>query len=277
MTRPSLDSLIALALEAGIVIMEVRDGGVEAMDKMDGSPVTIADQRAEALIEAGLAKLAPGVPMIGEEAVSEGRIPALDSAFYLVDPIDGTRDFIAGKTGEFTVNIALIEAGQPVMGVVLAPATGELFAGEVSSGNVGRAIKVKVDGRKGVELEPRAAIQTLSSPPASGPRVVASRHSGGDKATAHFLDKIGPHELVSASSSIKFCKLAEAIADLYPRFGPVNEWDIAAGHAVLKGAGGDLMRLDGVPAYGSRGEDFSVKGFIAFSGAPAKALAQGAL
>jgi 3'(2'),5'-bisphosphate nucleotidase len=269
--------LITLALQAGVVIMEVHDAGVEAIDKLDGSPVTIADHRAEALIEAGLAILAPYVPVIAEEAVAEGRIPTLQDAFFLVDPIDGTRDFVVGKTGEFTVNIALIEHGVPVMGVVLAPATGELFAGEISSHDLGHALKISVDGRTGVELAPRQSIKTQTMPPASGPRVIASRHAGYDAATKRFLAKLGAHERISASSSIKFCRLAEAGADLYPRFGPVNEWDIAAGHAVLRAAGGALMRLDGVDAYGARGADFGVKGFIAYAGDAAKKMAEKAL
>ena len=272
MTRPTLNSLIALALDAGVVIMEVRDGGVEAIDKLDGSPVTIADQRAEALIEEVLARITPAIPVVGEEAVADGRVPECGAAFYLVDPIDGTRDFVAGKTGEFTVNIALIENGAPVMGVVLAPATGELFAGEP-----GRALKVQVDGRKGVELEPRVTLHTQAHAPSEGPRVIASRRSGKDAATDAFLEMLGAHTRIASSSSVKFCRIAEGAADLYPRFGPVNEWDIAAGHAVLRAAGGDLTRLDGVDAYGSRGADFSVKGFIAYSSQATKDLAEEAL
>ncbi len=132
---PKLEDLIDLALAAGREIMAVRTAGFDAQTKLDGSIVTIADQRAEAVIEAGLAKLMPGVPMIGEESFSEGHSPDTGSLFWCVDPLDGTRDFVAGKD-EFTVNIALVENHTPTMGVVLAPASGELFAGEP-----GRALK----------------------------------------------------------------------------------------------------------------------------------------
>ncbi|MGE3142865.1 MAG: 3'(2'),5'-bisphosphate nucleotidase CysQ, partial [Hyphomonadaceae bacterium] len=240
MPRPTLDALIALALEAGREIMAVRDKGVVAMDKADGSPVTIADQRAEEVIEAGLARLAPGVPMLGEEAVAGGRTPQLGEIFFCVDPIDGTRDFIAGETGEFTVNIALVEHGAPVMGVVLAPATGALYAGEP-----GRALKGLADARAARIVEGLAPIAPSRH---EGPwRVIASRHSGKNAATDRFMNALGPHERMNASSSIKFCKLAEGAADLYPRFGDVSEWDTAAGHAVLLAAGGGVMRHSGAP------------------------------
>ncbi|MGE0596370.1 MAG: 3'(2'),5'-bisphosphate nucleotidase CysQ [Hyphomonadaceae bacterium] len=255
--RPPLDALVALALEAGREIMHVRSEGFEALKKGDGSPVTIADQRAEAIIQAGLATLCPGAPMIGEESVAAGIIPECGSFFFSVDPLDGTRDFVAGGD-EFTVNIGLIENGAPTMGVVYAPASGELYAGEP-----GRALK---DG---------AAIAAATSKPQNGWRVVASRHSGKNSATADFLAAIGPHSLCNGSSSIKFCRLAENEADLYPRFGEVNEWDAAAGHAILSAAGGGVMRLDGSPLiYGAPNGDFLVRGFIAFANAEAEAAAR---
>lgn len=269
--RPKLEELIALTLAAGREIMAVREAGFEALSKGDGSPVTIADQRAEALIEAGLAKLLPGVPMIGEESVSDGRIPETGNSFFCVDPLDGTRDFVAG-TAEFTANIALVENGAPVMGVVLAPATGIVYAGEP-----GRALKgvFNPDGSVRTALAPIAA---TSSKPASGWRVVASRHSGKNSATADFVTALGQHELKNASSSIKLCLLAEGEADLYPRFGDVNEWDIGAGHAVLAAAGGDIMMLDGSPIrYGGRNGSFLVHSFIAFANAAAASAARDAV
>lgn len=262
--RPSLDALIALALDAGRAIMDVRAAGFEAIKKGDGSPVTVADQRAEAIIEAGLARLLPGVPMIGEEAVAEGRIPECGARFLCVDPLDGTRDFVAGGD-EFTVNIALIEACTPVMGVVLAPATGNLYAGEP-----GRALK-RIDGAL-------TQIHAARTKPADAWRIVASRHSGKNSATADFIDALGPHALKSASSSIKFCLLAEDSADLYPRFGDVNEWDIAAGHAILLASGGGVMLLDGAPlVYGGRNGSFLVHGFVAYANAGAEAAARAAI
>lgn len=269
--RPQLEDLIQLALAAGREIMAVRAAGFDAMLKGDGSPVTIADQRAEALIEAGLARLAPGVPMIGEESDAEGRSAAPGARFFCVDPLDGTRDFVAGKD-EFTVNIALIEDGAPVMGVVLSPASGEMFAGEP-----GRALKGGFNA-DGAQRAAMAEIRVAQSKPAAGWRVVASRHSGKNTATADFLGALGPHVLKNASSSIKLCRLAEGAADLYPRFGEVNEWDIAAGHAVLRAAGGDLMRLDGAPhRYGGSGGSFLVRGFIAFANAAAASAARDAM
>lgn len=259
---PPLDALVELALEAGREIMRVRGDGFAAMKKGDGSPVTIADQRAEAIIEAGLAKLCPGAPMIGEESVAAGVVPACGPFFFCVDPLDGTRDFVAGGD-EFTVNIGLIERGAPTMGVVYAPASGELFAGEP-----GRAVKG----------EAQTPIVAAAEKPAQGWRVVASRHSGRNAATAAFLAAIGPHTLCNGSSSIKFCRLAENAADLYPRFGEVNEWDAAAGHAVLNAAGGGVMRLDGSPlVYGAPDGDFLVRGFIAYANAAAQAAARDAI
>lgn len=269
--RPKLEELISLALAAGREIMDVREAGFDAMKKGDGSPVTVADQRAEAVIEAGLAKLMPGVPMIGEESFSEGRSPDTGTRFWCVDPLDGTRDFVAGKD-EFTVNIALVENHTPTMGVVLAPASGELFAGEP-----GRALKARYDAH-GAVREALTPIRAAHEKPAEGWRVVASRHSGGNSETADFLTALGETVLKNASSSIKLCRLAEGAADLYPRFGDVNEWDIAAGHAVLRAAGGDLMLLDGSPRrYGGVDGVFLVHSFIAFANAAAASAARKAM
>ena len=268
MQRPDLDDLIALALAAGREIMNVRAGGVSAMEKLDGSIVTLADQRAEAAIEAGLAQLAPGVPMIGEEAVALGRIPECGDAFFCVDPLDGTRGFAKGGD-EFTVNIALVERGAPVMGVVFAPASGELYAGE-RTGEGKSALRAKYDPITQAILETPAPIRTAALSPQW--RIVASDFSGRNERTGAFvkaLDGVTTH----ASSSIKFCRVAEGAADLYPRFGDVSEWDVAAAHAVLLAAGGDIMSLEGQPLhYGLRQGVFIIPGFIAFgSNAAAKA------
>lgn len=261
-----LEDLITLARAAGREIMNVRAAGFDTQRKLDGSPVTIADQRAEAIIEAGLRALAPDVPMIGEEAVAEGRIPACGDRFFCVDPLDGTRGFAKGGD-EFTVNIALIEHGEATMGVVYAPASGELYSGEP-----GRALAGRCDVETGEiigQLTPIAA----GAKPAHW-RLVASEYSGRDAQTAKFAAALQPHALVHASSSIKFCRVAEGAADLYPRFGPVSEWDAAAGHAVLSAAGGGVMRLDGTPLrYGLTQDDFLVHGFIAYASNEAKAAA----
>lgn len=261
-----LDDLIALALAAGREIMAVREAGFETLKKGDGSPVTIADQRAEALIEAGLAKLAPSVPMLGEESVEAGRIPELGARFFCVDPLDGTRGFAKGGNN-FTVNIALIEDGAPRVGVIYAPARGEIYAGEP-----GRALRGHAEGGSLGALEAMRV-----SPPGDVWRIVASDHSGRDKETKRFIAALAG-TTAHASSSIKFCRLAEGEADLYPRFGDVCEWDAAAGHAILNAAGGGVMRLDGAPLrYGEGADDFLIHGFVAYASDAAKTAALAAL
>ncbi len=263
-----LDDLIALALAAGREIMAVREAGFATDSKLDGSPVTIADQRAEALIEAGLARLAPGAPMLGEEAVAAGRIPDLGARFFCVDALDGTRGFAKGGN-EFTVNIAFVEHGAPTHGVVYAPATGELYAGES-----GRAVRAMCDVKTAAynALEP---INAAKAQPVDGWRIVASDYSGRNEKTANFVAALNGR-MTHASSSIKFCRVAEGAADLYPRFGDVSQWDAAAAHAILKAAGGDIVGLDGAPLrYG--GSDFLIRGFVAFASDVARQAALAAL
>lgn len=266
MQSVNLDSLVALALAAGREIMAVRKAGFDTQTKLDGSPVTIADQRAETVIEDGLSALAPEIPMLGEEAVAEGRIPELGARFFCVDPLDGTRGFAKGGD-QFTVNIALVENGAPTMGVVYGPATGELYAGEP-----GRALFARCDIDT---AEPQGPLQPITPKPAQGPwRIVASDYSGRNEETAKFIARLNGVS-THASSSMKFCRLADGAADLYPRFGEVNEWDAAAGHAILSAAGGGVMRLDGAPLrYGGCGGSFLIKGFIAFATPAAAAAAR---
>lgn len=270
MPVPSLDDLISLALAAGREIMAVRDAGFDAQKKLDGSAVTIADQRAEALIEQGLAQLSPGVPMIGEEAVAAGRIPDPGKRFFCVDPLDGTRGFVKGGD-EFTVNIAFVENGAPIVGVVFAPATGEFYAGEP-----GRALFGRFDARTGSSIHALAPIHAQTAPPPRW-RIVASDHSGRNERTTAFIAALHG-EAAHASSSIKFCRIAEGAADLYPRFGEVCEWDAAAGHAVLSAAGGGIMKLDGAPlVYGARDDKFLIRGFIAYASVEAANAARDVL
>ena len=270
MLTPKLDALIDLALAAGREIMIVRAAGFDAQTKLDGSIVTIADQRAEAIIEKGLAEIAPGVPMIGEEAVADGRIPQCGELFWCVDPLDGTRGFAKGGD-EFTVNIALVQNGVPTHGVVYAPATGELYAGEP-----GAAFAARCDIATATPNAPLTSIRAQASKPTQW-RIVASETSGRDARTGTFvaaLDGAVKH----ASSSIKFCLVAAGEADLYPRFGDVCEWDAAAGHAILRAAGGEIMRLDGAQLkYGDRDGKFLVHGFVAYANEEAKAAASAAM
>ncbi len=244
-----LPDIVALADEAGAVIMDHYRGEIEIKTKADSSPVTAADEAGEAVILAGLAKLAPEIPVVAEEKVAAGDIPDLDAGpFWLVDPLDGTKEFI-NKNGEFTVNIALIDKDGPALGVVLAPAREKAWWGTRGEGahlrdETGAVTKIQV-----------------RSKPASGLTAVASR-SHSDEKTEKYLDEVGATERISAGSSLKFCLVAEGKADLYPRFGPTMEWDVAAGHAVLVAAGGEVTTLDGAP-FLYRKPDFRNTGFIA--------------
>lgn len=271
MHAPPLEALAELALAAGREIMAIWRRGVVAQEKLDGSPVTIADQKAEALIEAGLAKLAPGVPMIGEEAVSEGRVPARERAWFLVDPLDGTKEFVSpDDTGEFTVNIAWIEAGAPLLGVVYAPKSGRLYLGGPDG-----AWRQDCQQESASPCGPRVPIR-VAERPADQLRCVASRRSS-DEATEAFIQRAGAVERRPVSSSLKFCILAEGEADLYPRLGPTNEWDLAAGHAVLAAAGGGVITVDGAPLrYRAEGAEFLVPRFVAYGGKAAEAAARDA-
>jgi 3'(2'), 5'-bisphosphate nucleotidase len=236
---PSLEilpALVDLAREAGRAVMVIYASDFSVRGKTDQSPVTAADEQAEALILAGLQRLAPGIPVVAEESVAAGHVPDIGAGrFFLVDPLDGTREFVS-RNGEFTVNIALIEQGAPVLGVVFAPAiggeSGRLFAGVVGEG-------AWVEDAQG-----RRAIQCRKTP-VGGLTVVASRSHGDAAALDAFLAGRRVARQVSAGSSLKLCLIAEGAADLYPRHGRTMEWDIAAGQAVLVAAGGQVTTIDG--------------------------------
>lgn len=237
-----LEPLEAIARAAGAAIMEIYDTDFAVHAKDDASPVTDADQRAEACILAALEALAPDIPAVSEEAAAAGRIPDVGARFWLVDPLDGTKEFV-GRNGEFTVNIALIENGFPTLGVVYAPALDCLFAGAAGVG----AFREDAAGRR--------AIACRSVPPA-GLDVVASRSHGDVAALDAFLDGQRINSVRGAGSSLKLCLIAAGEADLYPRLGRTMEWDIAAGHAVLAAAGGSVRTLEGTElAYGKQGLD----------------------
>lgn len=234
-----LESMISASRTAGAEILRIRAAGFTVREKSDESPVTAADTAAEALILELLAKVAPGVPIVAEEMTAAGVVPALAHRFFLVDALDGTREFVAGRD-EFTVNIALIEAGLPVLGVVDAPALGRLFAGDVRQG---RALEIRSNDPIPSVASRRHAIRVRQAPP-SGQVAVASR-SHGSPDTEEWLRREGVVERVSIGSSLKFCLLACGEADIYPRLGPTMEWDTAAGHAVLSAAGGSVVDLEG--------------------------------
>ncbi|MFL6732128.1 MAG: 3'(2'),5'-bisphosphate nucleotidase CysQ, partial [Sphingomicrobium sp.] len=225
-----LDDLAEAAREAGEAILEVVRRGFDVEHKNDSSPVTEADRSAELIILAALARAAPGVPVIAEEEVAAGRIPAHEDTYFLVDPLDGTKEFVRGGD-DYTVNIGLIEKGAPKLGVVFAPATGRLHGGCVDVGawlDEGR-------GRRIIRTRPRGTELTA----------VASK-SHLNQATIDYLEAaVGTCGYVAVGSSLKFCIVAEGQADIYPRASPTSEWDTAAGHAVLLAAGGVVDGPDG--------------------------------
>ena len=231
MTLPSLlPTLIEAALAAGAEIERIYGEGCAAEEKQDGSPVTIADRNAEAIILERLAAAFPNVPVLAEEEAAAGRIPELGARFFCVDPLDGTRGFVQ-RNGEFTVNIGLIEDGAPVAGVIYAPDSRLLYYGARGEG----AFRAR-DGGAAEPIRPRPR-------PASGLTAIASR-SHASHGTAEKGAHLGIARFVPSSSSLKFCLVAEGTADLYPRHGTTAEWDTAAGQAILEAAGGRVMALD---------------------------------
>jgi len=245
-----LDDLAEAAREAGGAILEVVRRGFDVEAKGDSSPVTEADRAAELVILAALARVAPGVPVIAEEEVAAGRIPRHGDTYFLVDPLDGTKEFVRGGD-DYTVNIGLIENGSPTLGVVYAPATRRLHAGVVGWG----AWRDEGNGRVAIQTRARGAETTA----------VASK-SHLNQATIDYLEgAVGTCCYVSIGSSLKFCILAEGEADIYPRAAPTSEWDTAAGHAVLLAAGGLVDGPDGTPLrYGKKA--FLNPAFVATSG-----------
>lgn len=243
------DLIIGAAIAASAAICEVYDHEIEAIEKADGSPVTVADHKAEAII---LEHLAPsGIPVLAEERAAAGDIPDLGHRYFVVDPLDGTKEFIK-RNGEFTVNIALVEHGRPVLGVVMAPATGQIFLGTPE----GAFETTAADGVPGA-LEPITVRRDVPI------HIVASR-SHGHPALGPLCEKLGVEGDVSVGSSLKFCLVAEGRAQLYPRFTPTCEWDTAAGQAVLEAAGGVVLTLDGAPlGYGKAEDKFYNRFFVA--------------
>jgi 3'(2'), 5'-bisphosphate nucleotidase len=238
--------------------MRIYAGDLGVRDKADKSPVTDADQAAEAIIVAGLRALTPDTPVVAEEEMAAGRVPAIDviqagGSFWLVDPLDGTKEFIK-RNGEFTVNIALIEDGRPTLGIVLAPASDTLWRGAMGLG----ADKSEKGG---------AFTRIATRPqPIDGLTCCASRSHAiySDLDIWFGREGLTVAERVQVGSSLKFCLIAEGKADIYPRFGPTNEWDTAAGQGVLEAAGGEVVTTDGKPLlYGK--PRFSNPHFIARS------------
>lgn len=244
-------ALVRIAREAGAAVMAHYGGPIEAQTKADQSPVTAADHAAEAIILKRLAETAPEIPVISEEAFAQGHVPTVGTRFFLVDPLDGTKEFIS-RNGEFTVNIALIVDRRPVLGVVYAPAKDRLFYAE----GPGRAFEIRAESAtpRPIAVRPK---------PADGLTAVASR-SHRSAETEAYLTGFDIREFKPAGSSLKFCLIAAGQADLYPRHGPTMEWDTAAGHAVLAAAGGSVTLFDGTPLrYGKTEDGFRNPYFVA--------------
>jgi len=252
-----LEALVVAARAAGAEILKLVERGFEVETKQDQSPVTICDRAAEQIILEFLRQAAPGVPVIAEEEVAAGRIPAHHDTYFLVDPLDGTKEFVRGGD-DYTVNIGLIVGGQPKLGVVFQPAIARLWAGLIGDG----AFVEDPGGRREIRCRPLGESRAA----------VASKSHFTQSTADYLAEAIGLCEHVSVGSSLKFCLLAEGKADIYPRLSPTSEWDTAAGHAVLLAAGGRVDGPDGGPlAYGKPA--FLNRGFCATAGWEAPPIA----
>ena len=252
-----MEGLVRCALQAGAEIWRIFEAGFEVEVKSDASPVTIADRAAEAIILEAILRLSPDIPVVAEEEAAAGRTPEVGDRFFLVDPLDGTKEFVRKGT-DFTVNIGMIEDAAPTLGVIYAPARNELYAGDVKTGLAWWSR----DGATRAALKCRA--------PQTPPTALASK-SHDVPATEAYLQAVGCGERISVGSSLKFCLLARGDADIYPRPSPTMEWDTAAGHAILLAAGGKAFAPSGKPLrYGK--PDFFNPGFVATGGLDAPAI-----
>ncbi len=259
------DALLPAVLEAGRVEMAYYRSHVDVQHKADASPVTAADQEAEIILIRALLHAAPSIPVVAEESSAAGNTPLTGRSFFLVDPLDGTKEFIK-KNGDFTINIGLIVDGKPVYGLVYAPAMDQLYVTIAD----GHAVEIRlapgsptrtVNECKTVRLQTR-------TPQASGLLALESR-SHRSAATQAFLNRLPVSDVRAAGSSLKFCLIARGEADVYPRIGPTCEWDTAAGHAVLNAAGGSVLQVDGSPlVYGKAAEKYLNPHFVAWGHNP---------
>ncbi len=254
-----LDELTTVVSRACAAILDIRVKALDARPKADLSPVTAADEAAETIILEGLTRLLPGVQIVSEEAAS--RVPPKEIAdcFVLVDPIDGTRELVAGRD-EFTVNIGIIRGRRPVLGIVATPAAGNVWRGIVGKG----AERLRLPpGADAAAAQERVPIRPRPLP--SGRIIAAVSRSNLDAQTIAFLGRLHSVERVACGSSVKLCRVAEGAADVYPRLGTVNEWDLAGGHAVVLAAGGIVTAPNGGPlSYGHLARGLQIAGFIAW-------------
>ncbi len=260
-----VQAMADLAVAAGAEIARLMELGFETRTKSDSSPVTVCDECAEKVILAGLEARFPDIPVVAEEAAAAGFVPACGDLFFLVDPLDGTKEFINGKP-DFTVNIALVCKGEPLAGAVYAPAMRTLWVGS-RMGGVTRAAKAETEpGAAAPSFEAMQDIQVRHQPADGLIALVSRSHSNSQ--VEDFLSRLSIAGRREMGSSLKFCLLAEGVADVYPRFSPTMEWDTAAGDAVLRAAGGATFDEAGVDLrYGKSDENFRNPGFISW-GAP---------
>jgi len=254
-----VDDLTALVSQAAAAITRLGPRAAQRL-KADRTPVCDADEVAEAILLDGLARLMPGVTVVSEEACARGARPSPGAQFLLVDPLDGTREFLAGSV-EYTVNLAFVADGVPEIGIIAAPAQGRVWRGANGRGAERLDLApgaAPASARNVIPLHPRRR-------PARG-LVAAVSRSHLDPRTAAFVAALPQAEQIMCGSSLKFCRLAEGAADVYPRLAPTREWDIAAGHAVLVASGGAIAAPDGSALhYGGGGQDFLVPGFVAWA------------
>jgi 3'(2'), 5'-bisphosphate nucleotidase len=247
--------LTALVARAGSAILKVDRSRMQVDGKTDGSPVTEADLAADRVIADGLKQLAAGIPALSEERTKPpGGCP---EAFFLIDPLDGTKEFVAGRD-EFTVNIALVVRGTPLLGIIGAPALGLIWRGLAGRGAERLVI------RQGQETGPAQAIHTRRFPPSGQPWVAATSRSHGDAASDAFINARPGAVRLRLGSALKLAKVAEGEVDIYPRLAPTSEWDIAAGHAVVTAAGGKITNAAGGALCFGKSGDFIVPAFIAW-------------
>lgn len=256
-----MEPLTALVIRAGAAILAVNRAAMRIDGKLDGSPVTEADLAADRIIAEGLARLVPEVPVLSEERVDQAKPPYNNGSFFLIDPLDGTKEFVAGRD-EFTVNLALVTNGTPLLGIIGAPALGLVWRGLP-----GRGAERLTLGERPV-AEP---IHTRSLPKRGEPWIAAVSRSHGDSRTEAFIAARPGAIRKTLGSAVKFGRVAEGLADIYPRLAPTSEWDIAAGHAVVSAAGGKITDPQGADLqFGKARQDlkgqqcFIVPGFIAW-------------
>ena len=248
--------LTDLVIRAGAAILAIDRLAMKVEGKTDGSPVTQADLAADHIIGEGLARLIPEIPAVSEERAHLAQSP-YHGSFFLIDPLDGTKEYVAGRN-EFTVNLALVSDGTPLLGIIGVPALGLIWRGLVGQG----AQRLTTSGSTSAAAEP---IQTRRMPPDGSPWIAAVSRSHGDARTEAFIEGRPGATRLELGSAVKFGRIAEGAADIYPRLAPTCEWDVAAGHAIVTAAGGKVTDMEGAALrFGTGAKDFIVPGFLAW-------------